>query len=167
MNLVKLYLSGSVRRWHQNAAMAHTGQSDADHQGRCVQLLFALHPGPSAALARAVATHDVGELVAGDLSHDFKQANPQIAAFHADFEDQARQAICGCDPELSVEDIRWAKLIDRLESACWTLHMNAPEYQRPAAGWLRAEAWMLITADDLGCGNAVRGLLHDLKGGLW
>jgi len=167
VNLVCLYLSGSVRRWHQNAAMAHTGQTDADHQGRCVQLLFALHPGPSAALARAVATHDVGELAAGDLSYDFRQANPGIAAAHAAFEDRARAAICGPDPELTRDDVRWLKLIYRIESAAWVLHSNPREYDRPGAGWQRAEAWMLLTADDLGCGDAVRGLLHDLKGGLW
>ena len=92
-NLVHLYLSGSVARWHQNPAMARSGQTDADHQGRCVQLLFALHPCPSVALVRAVATHDVGELRAGDLSYDFKRSNPEIAEAHAAYEDAARQEI--------------------------------------------------------------------------
>jgi hypothetical protein len=167
MNLTLLYLSGSVRRWHMNPAMACTGQTDADHQGRCVQLLFALHPGPSADLVRAVATHDVGELVTGDLSHDFKEQNTDFAAVHATFEGWARRSICGPDPVLTPDDIRWAKLVDRLEAAAWCLHTNPAEYNRHAAPYLKAEGPMLAAADDLGCGTAVRGLLHDLKGGLW
>mgnify|MGYP000947766959 CR=1 FL=1 len=167
MNPVRAYLSGSVQRWHMNPAMARTGQSDADHQGRCVHLLLVLHPCPSAALIRAVATHDGGELDAGDLSYDFKRQNPGIAAGHAAFEDVARQAIFGPDPELTLDEARWVKLIDRLERACWCLTACPQEYARPASGWLKAESFLLLTADDLGCGIAVRGLLHDLKGGLW
>lgn len=167
MSLARLYLSGSVARWHMNPAMVHTGQSDADHQGRCVALACALHPTPSANLLRWLATHDAGELDAGDLSLGFKQAQPQIADAHATFEMGARTTLCGPDPALTLDEVRWAKLIDRLEAACWVLHRNPAEYDRPASGWKRAEAGMLMTADDLGCGVAVRGLLHDLKGGLW
>jgi hypothetical protein len=64
--LAPLWHAASVRRWHQNPALAHTHQTIADHQGRCVLLLLALHPAPSLALLRAVATHDIGERVAGD-----------------------------------------------------------------------------------------------------
>lgn len=162
MSLARAYVSGSVMRWHHNPAMVWTGQTDADHQGRCVLLACLLHPAPSASLLRYLATHD-----AGDLSLDFKQAQPEMAAVHAAFEGEARQRMCGPDPVLTVDEVRWAKLIDRLESACWCLHRNPEEYRRPGSGWLRAEPWMLMQADDLGCGDAVRGLLHDLKGGLW
>ena len=66
MSLAQLYLSGSVQRWHMNPIMARTGQTLADHQGRCVLLLLALHGAPSFALIRAMATHDVGEVGAGE-----------------------------------------------------------------------------------------------------
>lgn len=167
MNPVKAYLSGSVRRWHMNPAMAHTGQTDADHQGRCVQLLLVLHPLPSVNLIRAVATHDGGEIDAGDLSYDFKRQNPELAEAHASFEDRARQSTFGPDPDLTVDEVRWCKLIDRLEGAAWVLTTNPAEYDRPRAGWHKAEPMMLALADDLGCGIAVRGLLHDLKAGAW
>lgn len=167
MSLARAYLSGSVMRWHHNPAMVWTGQTDADHQGRCVLLAVLLHPAPSAGLLRYLATHDAGELDAGDLSLDFKQAEPEFAAAHALFEAKARAALFGADPALTLDEVRWAKLIDRLESACWVLHRNPEEYRRPGAKWQKAEAWMLVQADDLGCGDAVRGLLHDLKGGLW
>ena len=167
MNPVKAYLSGSVRRWHMNPAMAQTAQTDADHQGRCVHLLLVLHPGPSAALIRAVATHDGGELDAGDLSHDFKRDNPRMAAAHAEFEDRARQVIFGPDPDLTPDERLWVKLIDRLEGACWCIVTNPNEYNRPRAGWLKAELRLVQDAEDLGCGLAVQNLIHDLKQGNW
>ncbi len=167
MSLVRAYLSGSVNRWHMNPAMAWTGQPIADHQGRCVLLLLVLHPCPSVNLIRAVATHDAGELGAGDLSYDLKVQNPVLAAAHADFEDGQRQALVGPDPVLTLDEARWVKLIDRLEGAAWVLHRHPAEYARAASGWQKAEPWLFLTADDLGCGDAVRGLLHDLKAGLW
>ena len=167
MSLVQLYLSGSVKRWHMNPVMAWTGQTLADHQGRCVLLLLALHPGPSSALIRAVATHDVGEAGAGDLSWTFKVAQPEFAKAHAAYETQARQAICGLDVMLTQEDSRWLKLVDRLEAACWCLTTMPGEYARAASGWERAEDMLLYDAGALGCRDAVHGLLHDLKGGRW
>jgi len=41
-HLAPLWLSGSVRRWHCNPALSNSHQTNADHQGRCVQLLLAL-----------------------------------------------------------------------------------------------------------------------------
>jgi hypothetical protein len=167
MELVRLYLSGNVRRWHHNPALAHTGQTDADHQGRCVQLLLALHPAASPMLVRAAAFHDVGELVAGDLSLDFKRANPEIATAHAEFEHAARERITGHKPSLTATEQRWLKLVDRLEAHCWALVCAPNEYARSGSGWAEAEARLEVEANQLGVGYAVRGLLHDLKGGLW
>lgn len=167
MMLARLYLSGSVQRWHMNPAMARSGQTNADHQGRCVLLLLALHPAPPPPLIRALAAHDVGEFGAGDLSYDFKRAQPEFAAQHAAFEAQSREGLCGPDPELTLDEARWLKLIDRLEAACWVLVSNPGEYDRAASGWARAEVALLYDARQLGCGDAVHGLLHDLKGGRW
>jgi len=166
-DLARLYQSGSVRRYHHNPAMAHLGQTNADHQGRCIQLLLALNPEASGKLIRAVAFHDVGELVAGDLSRDFKRDNPEIAAAHAVFEHQARDQITGTAPQLTATESRWLKLIYSLEAFCFAL-TNAPqEYARTCSGWVGAEAWLYAEADFLRVGPRVRGLLHDLKGGLW
>jgi hypothetical protein len=167
MTVARGYLSGSVHRWHQNVAMAWTGQTNADHQGRCVSLLFLLNRKPSVALVRHVATHDAGEMDAGDLSYVFKQARPELAADHAGHEATFRQALFGADPALTMAEADWARLIDRLEALCWVLHRNPAEYDRAASGWPAAEISILELAKSLDCGAAVRGLLHDLKGGLW
>lgn len=163
MSAVKAYLSGSVQRWHQNPFMARAGQSLADHQGRCVHLLVVLHPNPSAALIRVMATHDGGELDAGDLGLPFKRDNPDLASAHAMFEARARQAIFGPDPDLGLREARWVGLIDKLEAACWVLLTAPTHYSRV----VKNEGWLLAEADALGCVEAVRGLLDDLKGLVW
>jgi 5'-deoxynucleotidase YfbR-like HD superfamily hydrolase len=166
MNLAELYLSGEVRRYHQYAALARLSQTNADHQGRCVQLLLALYPAASVALLRAAAVHDVGELIVGDLGVTFKRAHPELASAHAEVEAEERDRITGWRQTLTVHETRWLKLIDRLEAHCFALTHAAAEYRRPGSGWERDEGQLLAEADFLCCGDAVRGLLHDLKAGV-
>jgi hypothetical protein len=165
--IAPLYLSASVQRYHHNPVMARTGQTNGDHQGRCVLLLLALHPNPSVALLRSLATHDVGELVAGDLGWPFKRAAPVLALYHAELEVDAREVIFGADCVLTEDEELWLKLIDRLESHCWCLHRAPDEYRREAAGWRAQEADLFARAEALGCEMRVRGLIHDLKAGNW
>ncbi|MES2814512.1 MAG: hypothetical protein V4720_06420 [Pseudomonadota bacterium] len=167
MNITQLYLSGNVRRWHSNPIMADTGQNLADHHGRCIQLLLHLHPSASPALIRAMAFHDVGELAAGDLSFDFKQAQPQKAAAHAEFETAAREVICGADPVLTDEEQAWLSMIDRLEAAAYVLVARPWESVRKASGWAMYFANVRRTAGDLGVGWQVDILLNDLDAGAW
>lgn len=166
-DLARLYLSGHVRRWHQNPAMAGIGQTLADHAGRAVQLLLALNPRASAALVRHVAFHDVGELVAGDLSAPFKRANPDIATAHADLEAQARAAICGCDEYLTPREAEWAALVDRVEAAAYVLTTNPAEAFRAKSGWAEDMARATALAEALGCGEAVAQLFARLGSGDW
>lgn len=167
MMITQAYVAGQVQRWHQNPTMAATGQTLADHQGRCVQLLLMLNPEASPALIRAVAFHDVGELVAGDLSRPLKQAQPTLATRHAGFETQAREAIAGPDPVLTETEAAWLKLIDFLECAAYTLLTRPWEAERKASGWKVAILRLGVMADVLGCGPAVRGFIADLREGNW
>lgn len=165
--LATLWLSGSVQRWHCNPVLARSGQTLADHQGRCVLLLLALHPAPSAALIFAAATHDVGEIAVGDLPLDFKRGFPDVAARHAEAEHIARRALCGPPKALTGDDLIWLKLLDQLEAHCWCLHRAPFEYERPAAGWMAAEPALFDRAAQLGVDAAVRGLIWDMKSGAW
>lgn len=165
--LAPLWHAASVRRWHQNPALAHTHQTIADHQGRCVLLLLALHPAPSLALLRAVATHDIGERVAGDLSADFKRAAPVIAARHAEVEADARAELFAPDLPLTEEEVAWMKLVDLLDAHCWCLAYAPSEYWRLEAGWSRAESDLFDRADRLLVVDKVRELICDMAGGNW
>jgi 5'-deoxynucleotidase len=148
MNLLDIYLAGNVRRYHSNADMARLGQTNADHQGRCVQLLLALHPKPSVALIWAVAYHDLGERWVGDLPGPFKQAHPELAAQHAEVEADYAGLAMGLRvlDDLSREDLRWLKLVDRLEAYAFMM-THAPQ-ERHGGGWpeLRASLYPLFSA---------------------
>jgi 5'-deoxynucleotidase YfbR-like HD superfamily hydrolase len=165
--LALLCASGMVRRWHQSPVMAETGQTLADHQGRCVQLLLALNPLASPALIRAVAFHDVGEFGAGDLSGPFKRTQPTLAAQHAAFETAVRQDICGTDPWLTAEETAWLKLVDRLEAMAFILLTRPWEMERKTAGWAATKVDLLSRAAALDCADAVAGLIAHLAEGVW
>lgn len=165
--LAPLWHAASVRRWHQNPALAHTHQTIADHQGRCVLLLLALHPAPSLALLRAVATHDIGERVAGDLSADFKRAAPVIAARHAEVEADARAALFAPDWPLTEDEAAWAKLVDQLDAHCWCLAFAPSEYCKERSGWLFSEEALFLRADRLQVGGKVRQLLEQMYSREW
>lgn len=123
MTLAQVYVSGNVRRYHANPDMAHLGQTNADHQGRCVQLLLGLHASPSVELIKAVAHHDVGEMYASDLSGPFKAGHPALAEAHALIEQEYLRNMLGCDPVdgLANSDLWWLNFVDKLEAYCFML----------------------------------------------
>jgi 5'-deoxynucleotidase len=169
MTLAQVYMAGGVQRYHANPGMARLGQTNADHQGRCVQLLLALHPAPSVALIWAVAHHDVGERWAGDLPALFKKAQPEIAAAHAEAEmDFAAQAMgWRVLDDLSREDVRWLALIDGLEA--WAFMRGHAPGQAERDGWPDARKACLERAWSFGpvVGETVLVFLNDLDRGAW
>ena len=169
MSLAQVYMAGGVQRYHANPGMARLGQTTADHQGRCVQLLLALHPDPSVALIRAVAHHDLGERWAGDLPAPFKQAQPEIAAAHADAEQEFAARAMGWDAldDLSREDLRWLALIDTLEA--WAFMRGHAPDQANRDGWPDARKACLERAWSFGpvVGETVLVFLGDLDRGAW
>jgi 5'-deoxynucleotidase len=169
MTLAQVYMAGGVQRYHANPVLARLGQTTADHQGRCVQLLLALHPDPSVALIRALAHHDLGERWAGDLPAPFKQAQPEIAAAHADAEQEFAARAMGWDAfnGLSREDMRWLGLIDKLEA--WAFMRGHAPDQANRDGWPAARKACLERAWSFGpvVGGAVLVFLDDLDRGAW
>jgi hypothetical protein len=164
--LAPLYMAGEVRRWHANAVLAREGQTNADHQGRCVQLLLMLHPAASPALIRAVAFHDAGEVM-GDLPFDAKRAHPVMAAAHGMIETAARERLCGPDPWLTEVEWAWLHLVDRIEAAAFCITRQPGESMRPASGWPGYLERVLGDADQLGVRVRVSAMIDDLFGGDW
>lgn len=165
--LAPLYMAGEVRRWHANPVMAREGQTNADHQGRCVQLLLILHPAASPALIRATAFHDVGEVM-GDLPFDAKRAHPAMAAAHGVIETAARERLCGPDQFLTPVEWAWLHLVDRLEAAAFCITRAPHEAMRPGSGW-PAYLHRLVEEDAvaLGVRAPVAAMIDDLFGGAW
>lgn len=165
-DLVRLYLSGEVRRWHANPAMAGCVQTDADHQGRSAQLLVALFPQASPALIRAVLMHDVGELVAGDVPKTCKAGHPALKAALDAVEDAARAEIAGELPWLTEEERQIAKFIDRLEAYCFVALHKPAELFRSGSGWDKDRAFLIGEAIRLKAAPAL-GMIAALEGGNW
>lgn len=165
-DVVNLYRSGAVRRYHTNVALGPLGQTNADHQGRCVQLLLALHPAPSVALIRAVAFHDVGEMFVGDLPMIFKRDSPQFADYHAEIEAGHRGAMLGADPldGLGVADLRWCKFIDSLEAWCFCATHAPGEIGRN--GWPEQAERLLLIAWAISPDGDLQGRLVTLMQGM-
>ena len=171
MTLARIYHSGNVRRYHANPAMAHLGQTNADHQGRCVQLLLWLNPVATPELIRAVAHHDVGERYAGDLPEPFKKAQPEVAAAHAETEASFRAGMFGDDPLDLIDDRghRWLRLVDSLEAYAFMV-THAPR-QRSRDGWPEARksivalAWQLSAHGTVAA--SVEEFLDELEGGVF
>lgn len=157
-------MAGEVRRWHANPVLAREGQTNADHQGRCVQLLLVLNPGASPALIRATAFHDVGEVV-GDLPGPVKRAHPAMAAAHAMIEAAARDRLCGALPWLTETETHWLDLVDRLEAAAFCITRQPAEAMRPGSGWPDALDRIARDARALGVGPEVQAMIDDLFGG--
>lgn len=167
--ILDLWLSGETRRWYCNPAVSRLGQNNADHQGRCAQLVCALWPDASRALIWAALHHDVGEYHAGDLSWLFKEsADPAVIEAHAAIEAQALAKICGRPmPPLSAADGLRLKLVDRLEALIFVRIHLPQEYARLGSGWRVAEVRILAQAIYLGVEDPVRGMLDRITRGDW
>lgn len=164
--LAPLYMAGEVRRWHANPALAREPQTNADHQGRCVQLLLMLNPGASPALIRATAFHDVGEVM-GDLPATAKRAHPGMAAAHGLVETAARERLCGPDAILTPVERAWLHLVDRLEAAAFCIIRAPHEALRPGSGWQADLDRLTDAAAEMGVRDRVAAMIDDLFGGDW
>lgn len=157
MNLYKLIRSGLVRRWHTDPDMAHTGETNAQHQWAVASLVLALHPAPSLDLVREALWHDVGEMGCGDLPAYFKAAQPDIAAAHAEVEAQIRAGICPVITDLAPNDLDWLILCDRLAAWLWMAEREPRLIEH--VDWRRDRDWIGLRASQLGCGMSVELLL--------
>lgn len=79
--------SGHVRRWHQHPIMSKHVENLAEHQWKVAVLMHWLDPDASQSDLIAALTHDVGEVIAGDLS---PYAKALVGEAHAEVEVRAR-----------------------------------------------------------------------------
>lgn len=150
--------AGFVRRWHQNPALSWLDDYDAAHQGRCAALVIALWPDHSHDLLKAAITHDMGELIVGDLSTDTKSADGALPKVHAHAEWSALEKM-GLRIDLSLLDRRRLKLVDRLD-AYLLVCLRAPWVLR-GMDWELARESLILEAGALGVGRLVLSVLND------
>jgi hypothetical protein len=147
-----VWLSGFVRRWHCNPDLAHTAQTNAQHQWGCAVLALHLWP-DNHALMIAALTHDVGEVGIGDVSGPAKWANPTLKDALDSAEAKNFESLGLAVPEKTQE----LKLIDMLEAYLWA-ERHAPQVM-DRDGWPEMVEDIASLARHLRVYEKVKGLL--------
>lgn len=156
MKSYRVWRSGFVRRWHSNPDMAHTGQTNAQHQWGCAVLAMELFPGEYQ-LLKACLLHDAGEVNVGDVSAPAKEAEPDLRRL-------LRRAECRQMEDMEIDYLRHEalKFIDRLEALLWVAHHN-----RNLLGtdeWSEQREWMWQTAAQLGVHEKYSEIIKEALG---
>jgi 5'-deoxynucleotidase YfbR-like HD superfamily hydrolase len=111
--------------------------------------ILALHlwgGGASRDLLAACLAHDLGESVTGDIPWGAKQDDTlRIAATH--LEENALRRM-GMAFDLTADDARRLKFLDRLDAYLWAKH-HAP-HVLGQADWLAALSWLIAESESLG-----------------
>jgi len=149
-----LWKSGCVRRWHNNIdkALRESGDDTASHQWRCAMLLMMLHPLPSEHLLACVLTHDVPEIITGDVPGPAK-TGPLKAILDAA---EALTAKAFGLPTPSAKDKQWLTLVDRLDAYLWARE-HCP-YVLNTSGWMESHASIIGLSEALGVRDKVEAL---------
>lgn len=143
----KPWFATHIRRWHANPALCHTVDPISSHSGRMGVL--ALHlwgAGCSRALLVACLCHDLGESATGDVPWPAKQ-DPTFRAMLEAMEARALRAM-GMQYEVSADDQRRLKYLDRLDAYLWVQH-HAP-HELAHDDWPEKREWLLTEAEELG-----------------
>jgi 5'-deoxynucleotidase YfbR-like HD superfamily hydrolase len=114
MKIYKIWLSGLVRRWHSNPDLAHTAQTNAQHQWGCAILAIYLFPDNHRLLIGAI-THDAGEVGIGDVTGPAKRRDPVLKAASEAAESSNFLELELIEPMKTLE----LSLIDMLEAYIW------------------------------------------------
>ena len=141
------WLASFTRRWHCNPDLCHTVDPVAAHSGRMgILALMIWGGGASRDLLAACLAHDLGESVTGDIPWGAKQDDTlRIAATH--LEENALHRM-GMAFDLTADDARRLKFLDRLDAYLWAKH-HAP-HVLGQADWLAALSWLIAESESLG-----------------
>lgn len=131
MKIKKILRSGRVRRWHSNPDLAHTNQTNAEHQWAVAVIAHYLFPHNSELIISSLL-HDAGEIGIGDMSGKFKRSNPDIQTLleHAESENRISMGIrVGKTEQLNlcdqIEAYLWAHNHHATNSMAWDCQLQA------------------------------------------
>jgi len=149
-----LWQSGYTRRWHNNIdyRLRESGDDTGSHQWRTAMLLLMLHPLPSAHLISCALTHDVPEIVTGDVPSPAKQGEMRKVLDHLESEVGAALGI----PTTSEKDKKWVELCDQLDAWLWVRERSPA--QLVTKNWKNTRERILEIAEELGVKDKVEML---------
>lgn len=152
----KIWRSGFVRRWHANPDLAHTAQTNAQHQWGCAVLAMQLFPGRYD-LLKSCLLHDCGEVDVGDVSGPVKDSDHDLKLALRRAEGKKMEEL-GIDyarlPEL--------KLIDMLEAWLWVCKHDERLIWRD--DWFEQKDEIIKRAKTLGVINLVQDIMDEALG---
>ncbi len=159
---LRAWRASHVRRWHTNADLCDTHDTDAGHQGRVALLVLSLFPDASRMLLCHAITHDQGEVAVGDIPYDAKQKEPGLAALAAKAEVDEIRAQGFVFATLPDRDRRILKLCDHLDAWLWM--MRHARHLAKRADWQAQQKMFVAEAISLGSGPEVRALVSAEEG---
>lgn len=150
--LIQHWRAGFVRRWHQNPDTSHVDDYNHGHQGRCGVLVLSLWPECTKELLAAAVTHDLREIVTGDIAGPLKSEHPDAFAAMEHLGD-AWEVRNGFAFVLSAQDKKRLKFVDRLDAYLLVKH-RAPNLLS-GDDWQLAHGWLIEVALNLGVSDKV------------
>lgn len=160
-NLISVWRSGRVRRWHTHAYLSDTNDRTDGHSARVTIMALWLRPQmPREALISALL-HDSGEYRTGDWGYDFKAANPDMRQQCSLMELEAVECLGFHVPVVSSEYQMLIKMCDWLDSWIWAAHHEPHIVQR--SDWIAQKDRCIETARTLDCEDQVASLFRDLS----
>ena len=156
--ILDIYRSGHVQRYHQNPSLAWLGQTNAAHQWGVAMLLRELFPLASGSLMRETLYHDAGEMGACDASSPAKTAHPEMAKAIARAEETERWQMGIALGGLTPKEEQILRLCDRLEALLFVA-TRAP-WVLETGDWPEARQEVFAMAEELGVGDKVSELLR-------
>jgi 5'-deoxynucleotidase YfbR-like HD superfamily hydrolase len=156
----ELYRTGFTQRYHGNAEMAWTGQTNGHHQWGVAVLMFRLFPDDvNMAVIWEALHHDTGETGSCDAGSPAKRKHPEMAAAIADAERQERFEMGVPEAMLADREADMLTLCDRLESLLYA-RVRTP-WVLSGDGWPELRKSVIGLAWKLGVGAEVEGLLKE------
>ena len=145
------WLAGFTRRWHTHPHLRDTHDDVSAHSGRMAVLALKLWPDASRDLLAAIAVHDLGESVTGDIPWGFKHTYEPTAESISFAEDDALEAmglLFVADDDIHCR----MKLCDLLDAYLWARHHKKKLLRNKDWKWARGEIrrFAAETCADLG-----------------
>lgn len=148
--MLKQWQATFTRRWHTSPHLSHTVDPVGYHSGRMAVLALTLFPDASRYLLAAIAVHDLGESVTGDVPWGAKRMRELKYLLDGIEQMQMRGFGFGDMMKLNGLDARRLKFIDRLDAYLWADH-HAPGMVLQDADWNEQIQWLKKESEELGC----------------
>jgi 5'-deoxynucleotidase YfbR-like HD superfamily hydrolase len=148
--MLKQWQATFTRRWHTLPHLSHTVDPVGYHSGRMAVLALTLFPDASRYLLAAIAVHDLGESVTGDVPWSAKRTRELKYLLDGIEQMQMRGFGFGDMMKLNGLDARRLKFLDRLDAYLWANH-HAPEMVDRDFDWQEQLDWLNKEAEELGC----------------